>query len=179
VTSGRGAGISPVWTGEDEFSIGPVSYGCRRHPQSFRSSDDRVCICKPREVIERWKQLICRLAPRRIFEVGVFEGGSTAMLAQLAKPERLLSVDIEFRAKRALAEFAAQQGIAKILRPHWGVDQADVERLRSILDAELSGAPLDLVVDDASHLLEPSRASFDTLFPRLRPGGEYIIEDWG
>ena len=38
--------------------------------------------------------------------------------------------------------------------------------------------PLDLVVDDASHLLEPSIASFNLLFPRLRPGGVYVLEDW-
>jgi predicted methyltransferase len=35
---------------------------------------------------------------------------------------------------------------------------------------------LDLVVDDTSHL-GPTRASFNTLFPRLRPGGVYVIED--
>ena len=39
-------------------------------------------------------------------------------------------------------------------------------------------APLDLVVDDCSHLYEPTRASFNELFPRLRPGGLYVIEDW-
>jgi hypothetical protein len=34
------------------------------------------------------------------------------------------------------------------------------------------------VVDDASHRAGPTRASFNVLFPRLRPGGVYIIEDW-
>jgi hypothetical protein len=37
---------------------------------------------------------------------------------------------------------------------------------------------LDLVIDDASHLYEPTRASFECLFPLLPPGGLYIIEDW-
>jgi hypothetical protein len=37
---------------------------------------------------------------------------------------------------------------------------------------------LDLVIDDASHLLEETRRAFDTLFARLRSGGLYIIEDW-
>ena len=39
-------------------------------------------------------------------------------------------------------------------------------------------APLDLVVDDASHLYGPTKASFEILFPLLRPGGLYLIEDW-
>src|SRR5699024_9360323 len=33
-------------------------------------------------------------------------------------------------------------------------------------------------VDDASHLVEPTRRSFEVLFPLLRPGGRYVIEDW-
>lgn len=44
--------------------------------------------------------------------------------------------------------------------------------------AELAGQPLDLVIDDASHLLNETRASFETLFPLLGPGGLYVIEDW-
>jgi hypothetical protein len=46
------------------------------------------------------------------------------------------------------------------------------------VDDHLAGRPLDLVVDDASHLVGPTRASLNTLLPRLRPGGFYIIEDW-
>ncbi|MBL0406321.1 hypothetical protein JKG68_20390 [Microvirga aerilata] len=37
---------------------------------------------------------------------------------------------------------------------------------------------MDLVVDDASHIYELTRSSFDILSPRLRPVGMYITEDW-
>jgi hypothetical protein len=37
---------------------------------------------------------------------------------------------------------------------------------------------VDLVVDDASHTYEATKTSFEILFPLLRPGGIYIIEDW-
>src|SRR4051812_20409829 len=48
-----------------------------------------------------------------------------------------------------------------------------------IVDAEFGpGASLDLIVDDASHDLELTRASFNALFPRSRPGGVFVIEDW-
>jgi hypothetical protein len=43
---------------------------------------------------------------------------------------------------------------------------------------EFGTTPVDLVIDDASHLYDESRASFETLFPLLHPGGLYIIEDW-
>ena len=41
-----------------------------------------------------------------------------------------------------------------------------------------STAPPDLIIDDASHLYSETKTSFETLFPQLRPGGLYIIEDW-
>jgi hypothetical protein len=37
---------------------------------------------------------------------------------------------------------------------------------------------LDFVIDDASHTYEHTRRSFEILFPLLRPGGLYLIEDW-
>jgi hypothetical protein len=59
----------------------------------------------------------------------------------------------------------------------WGVDQADTARLVGFVGSTLTG-PLDLVIDDASHRYEPTRASFEALFPLIRPGGFYLIEDW-
>jgi hypothetical protein len=37
---------------------------------------------------------------------------------------------------------------------------------------------LDLVVDDASHTYEQTKACFEILFPLLQPGGICLIEDW-
>ena len=37
---------------------------------------------------------------------------------------------------------------------------------------------IDLVIDDASHMYHPARTSFEAIFPYLRPGGVYVIEDW-
>ncbi len=63
------------------------------------------------------------------------------------------------------------------LRPIGIQNQADSKRLRELIAQEFD-TPLDLVIDDASHLYEPTKASFETLFPYLRPGGLYVIEDW-
>jgi hypothetical protein len=46
------------------------------------------------------------------------------------------------------------------------------------LSAEFGSTPLDLVIDDASHFVDETRTAFNTLFPHLRPGGAYVIEDW-
>ena len=34
------------------------------------------------------------------------------------------------------------------------------------------------MIDDASHKYVQTVASFDTLFPVVRPGGWYVVEDW-
>jgi hypothetical protein len=49
--------------------------------------------------------------------------------------------------------------------------------LEDIVRNELANE-LDLVVDDASHTYEQTKASFEILFPLLQPGGIYLIEDW-
>jgi hypothetical protein len=64
------------------------------------------------------------------------------------------------------------------VRLHGNVPQADRESLRRNVDVDFDG-PLDVVVDDASHMHAPSLASFEPLFPRLLPGGIYLIEELG
>lgn len=52
-------------------------------------------------------------------------------------------------------------------------------KLTSILDDEFGARPLDLIIDDASHFYVQTRTSFQIAFSRLRPGGVFVIEDWG
>lgn len=53
-------------------------------------------------------------------------------------------------------------------------DQNDPECL-----AELAGeiGPLDVVIDDGSHVSEHVLTSFRALFPHLRASGLYVVED--
>jgi hypothetical protein len=52
--------------------------------------------------------------------------------------------------------------------------QADPQFLAELLRQT---GPLDLVIDDGSHISRDVIASFGQLFPALRPGGLYIVED--
>ncbi len=61
----------------------------------------------------------------------------------------------------------------------YGIDQADKETVRGLVAEHLGeGRSVDLVVDDASHLLAPTRASFEAVFPYVRSGGSFVIEDY-
>ncbi len=56
----------------------------------------------------------------------------------------------------------------------WKGDQSDVQFLRSV--AEQIG-PLDIIIDDGSHRNDHMLISFGAMFPYLKTGGFYAIED--
>ena len=133
---------------------------------------------KTRSMVEAYVDLVREVEPRRIVEIGIRKGGSTALLHAMAEPDRLVALELASGGAWALDRYLDDHGQGVSIRPYFGVDQGDSATVASICDDEFGDAPLDLVVDDASHLYEPSVASFEVLFPRLRPGGRYIIEDW-
>jgi len=140
-----------------------------------RAGPDQLLLMKPRWMVERYVELIETLRPRRIVELGILSGGSVAFLALLAKPDKHVATDLR---PASSARFETWLESHVEVRPFYGVDQADATALRWIVAEEFAGTPLDLVIDDASHELGPTRSSFNVLFPLLRPGGVYVIEDW-
>jgi hypothetical protein len=119
-----------------------------------------------------------RFHPQQILELGIWKGGSTALWFELFQPRKLVAVDIAPECtSEAFNSYVRTREAGGRLKPFWGVDQADSERLRQIVENEFDG-PVDLIIDDASHLYGPTKASFETLFPRLRRGGLFCIEDW-
>jgi predicted O-methyltransferase YrrM len=142
------------------------------------STVDRFCVFKTAEQLEFFVRLCRRFRGSSIVELGIAAGGSAALLALMARPHKLVAVDIAETPVAALDELIAREGLDERVRPHYGVDQADGSRLVEIVEAEFGDDPLDLVIDDASHLLGPTTTSFEALFPLLRPGGVYVIEDW-
>lgn len=129
--------------------------------------------------IECYAALASEIAPgANIVELGIHAGGSTALMAALYKPRILCAVDLSEAASPAFTQFMNKHPDGQRIHAHFEVDQGDVDKLSFILQAEFQGEALDLVVDDASHLYAPSLASFNLLFPRLRPGGIYVVEDW-
>jgi predicted O-methyltransferase YrrM len=159
----------------DSFRVDDVEFVCKYSPESTAG---RFFIVKPLALVDQYREVCRRFEGGTIFELGIAEGGSTALLALLARPSKLIAVDLERQPLAALAEFADAHGLSDIVRPYYGIDQSDRKRLAEIVEAELGDASLDLVIDDASHQLGPTRSSFETLFPRLRPGGLFVIEDW-
>jgi cephalosporin hydroxylase len=164
------------WKNDHEFSLHGMTYACIAEGLGAFDSAD-MQIYKPRWLIEKYAALFDELQPRRLFEIGIFGGGSTALFAQLANPEKHVAIDVRPNPIPPLARFIDEHDLTGTVVPYFGVDQGDGDRLAQICDDEFD-APLDLVIDDASHLLGPTTSTFNALFPRLRPGGAYVIEDW-
>ncbi|WP_421862308.1 class I SAM-dependent methyltransferase [Parvibaculum sp.] len=141
--------------------------------------DHGLVLGKTREMVDTYMDLLAGFPAQHIFELGIFRGGSTAFFNELLRPAKLVAIDFMKKPKRGFRDYMNTGANAGSIRPYFGVDQADTQRLQEICDEELGDVPLDLVIDDASHMLEETRTSFNFLFPKLRPGGLYIIEDWG
>jgi hypothetical protein len=116
--------------------------------------------------------------PHHVFELGMWDGGSVAFWFELFQPRKHVGLDFAQRGDSPyFRRYVASRGLDQRIATCWGVDQADAARIQAIVRKEFDG-PLDLILDDASHMYGPTKASFETLFPLLRPGGLYIIEDW-
>lgn len=167
------------WTGDRTFEIGDVEYVCSPMLRGgFLSEPGRFCLVKGPSEVQAYERLLKDLSPRVIVEVGTYDGASTALFAEIAHPDKLIGIDLQERRSVALDDFINRRGLGGVVSAHYGVDQGDAPRLREIVDAELEGRHIDLVVDDASHLLALTRRTFNALFPLVRPGGVYLIEDW-
>jgi hypothetical protein len=173
-----------TWQNEERCVVGdtifqtlPVDLLERDRPHiSMKGAD--FLLFKERPLVDRYAQLLEDLRPRHIFELGIMEGGGTALLFELARPSRLVAVDQRAPLSSNLRDYVAGGGRDEAVRIYDHVDQGDRERLAEIVEEEFGDRALDLVVDDCSHQYEETSASFNELFPRLRPGGLYTIEDW-
>jgi len=106
-----------------------------------------------------------RNTPVNLLELGVFKGGSLEIWRKyFGQDASITGVDIN-------------PDCAQYVDPQNNVfigSQADPTFLNSVVDHI---GVLDIVLDDGSHVAEHQRTSFDTLFPRLKVGGLYVIED--
>jgi SAM-dependent methyltransferase len=106
-----------------------------------------------------------RHTPVRLLEVGIGEGASLKMWEAYFPQGEIFGIDITPECRQF------ENSRTKVFIG----DQGDRHFLRSVLDK--IGGPLDVIVDDGSHRMSHHRLTFEELFPALKPGGVYVIED--
>ena len=167
------------WLSNDTFEIGGYqflsSFFGATHEEA--AAQGKIYAMKSPDLFKVYKDWITPLSPKTFVEVGVAGGGSAVAFHEYYKPDKLCLIDIDDvlgnLSRRYLVEH--RQTISMDLN----VDQGDQNLVESVVRNSIGDAPIDVVIDDASHLYEPALATFELLFPKLRPGGAYIIEDWG
>jgi demethylmacrocin O-methyltransferase len=102
----------------------------------------------------------------RVLEVGVQSGGSLLLWCHLWPTiERVVGIDL-----------VPPSGPLNSRIQFFQADQNDTMRVDAIAN---DTGPFELVVDDASHIGEASWTTFRALWPHVKPGGIYAVEDWG
>lgn len=148
----------------------------------FNNANDKpahdLIMLKSREMRRLWAN---RIKPRKhrlnqILELGIAGGGSIPYLFDLCDAEFVVGLDIAPDSPD-IRQIIDQSALANRYELYFETDQSDRDALTNIVNTHFPKG-LDLIVDDASHLLDLTRQSFEILFPKLKPGGLYVIEDY-
>ena len=153
-----------------EFCVPPALY-------ERESEDRRFVLGKSPAMLRSLLHELDGRVPRRIVDIGVYKGGSVVLFNEVFRPDTLLGLEIDPRELQPLERYLSARGGGRVVWAR-GIDQADRASVHLACDRVFGDAPIDLVVDDASHWYEQTLASFTALFPRMAPGGLYAIEDW-
>lgn len=105
-----------------------------------------------------------RSSATKICEIGILEGASLRMFAEYFPGAVIYGIDIEEASRLETDRIKT-----------FVADQSNREQLAAF--AERAGNDFDIVLDDGGHTMEQQQVSLASLFPQVRSGGYYIIED--
>lgn len=168
------------WKDDNIILVNGVRFYIMRNLTELRtveSSYDKILLGKPRWLVEKYINLLDSISTNNIFEIGILKGGSTAFYHAFCNPNKIVAIELTEKPVVALQEYIRQKKCQNTIKPYYGVNQAD-KKVVSILEDEFPDRDIDLVIDDASHFYQETKESFNMIFPYLKPGGFYIIEDW-
>ncbi len=105
-----------------------------------------------------------RDAPINLLEIGVYQGASLRTWREYFPKAKIVGVDItvnclQFATDRIKIELA---------------DQSNLEHLAQLAATH---GPFDVIIEDGSHMWEHQITSLRGLFPHLKDGGYYVVED--
>jgi len=102
--------------------------------------------------------------PIRILEIGIYTGGSLGLWYDYFQRASIFGIDIE--PKTQYENDRTKTFVA---------DQVRRDQLKRFIDTY--GGDFDIIIDDGGHAMAQQQVSFGFLFPFVKSGGYYIIED--
>ena len=171
-----------TWEGDFKLRINEVNFRLSYDTNELlreSSNVDNFILGKPRHMVERAVDIAAHYHTRKVFEMGIFRGGSVVLYDQIFKPTRIVAIDHAPEPVKALSDYITCHDKSDVIRPYYGVSQADRSAMENLLTAEFAQRDIDIIIDDASHFYDETRAAFNICFPFLATNGLYVIEDWG
>lgn len=166
------------WLDDTSFILDGVTFQCCVGDYTQKTDEGRFILLKDRETLNQYATVLAGNPPRNALEFGIFQGGSPALFTLWFDLQKFVGIDIS-PPVAAFDDFSASHRVSQRIRSYYGTSQTDSRRIVEIVQAEFGDTPIDLIIDDASHMYRNSRRTFEIAFPLLRPGGIYVIEDWG
>jgi hypothetical protein len=166
------------WLSDTECRVGDLRFQSRTAAGNEQTDAERLVILKSMGML---KDLLGRYRAekvRRVFEFGISNGGSALFWTLALELERMGALD-HSEPKAHVQEFIDSNGLSDRLKLHYEASQDDRKRVDAAIRQSFAPGELDLIIDDASHQFMLTRTSFEIAFPYLKPGGLYVVEDWG
>jgi hypothetical protein len=144
---------------EDDVEAEPVG-GFAIHPGFMTDSTDKY----PQGYMPIYRELADELGPAaNVCEVGIWYGKSLEIWQEWFPDGIVAGVDLWDNAQWPTGSYMIR------------ADQSDPQVAALLLEAS---PRWDLIIDDCCHEAGPTMATMQNLWPLVRPGGYYVIEDW-
>lgn len=156
------------WSSEDKFSISGVNFVATVDPQIYHaqtSEELNFLLVKSREMIECELDAVQNIDVINVVDIGIWQGGSVALFDLVFAPRKLVALEYSNRELLPLDNYISSRGRLGNVSLYKGVNQGDGNQVERIMKKEFNEEPIDLVIDDASHFYDETRASFDVLSP--------------
>ena len=116
-------------------------------------------------------------------EIGIFNGGSLLLWAEYFKKGLIYGIDAEHELPEKYFQFLSENNIDRV-HPFLDFITPDLavpfDKRKKKFDDLLGNLKFDVILDDGAHTYTHTKGSYEVLFDSfLKPGGLYIIEDWG
>ena len=103
-----------------------------------------------------------------VLEIGVFRGASLMVFRDYFTKAHIIGMEI-VESNKLKDRFDCEDRVTLVFG-----DQESEEDLQRVIDV---GAPFDIVIDDAGHRAKGQIQSYKSLWPHVKSGGLYIVED--
>ncbi len=173
--------VNLIWEDDKTLLINDVRFFVTwdaKELMEVESSESFFLLGKSRSMIERSVSIGQQQKINKVFDMGIFKGGSVVLYDQIFQPEKIVAIDYNKKQVDALTGYIYRRNKIDKIKPFYGINQADRSAMERILASEFPERDIDLIVDDASHFYKETKEAFNITFPYLRAGGQYIIEDW-